>query len=84
MYQSRFNFTSSDMEFDDKSNVLETIESERFKLYPVKEKCELSSLIVKHGLRYRIGCVYYEFARKEEDVSEDKHIILMDKVIVHK
>ena len=62
------------------SENLQHIEEGRFTIYAVDKNCELSSLIVKHNLTYRIGGVYYEFARNEEDVTEDKGVILMDKV----
>lgn len=56
------------------------IEHGRFEVYPVKKNCELSSLIVEYDLKYKIGCIYYEFTRREEDVREDKSVILMEKV----
>ena len=68
-----------DIELD---TLLERIESSRFKVYPVTKKIILSSFLVEQSLTFKIGCVYYEFARKEEDISEDKHIILMSRVMI--
>ena len=62
---------------------LVSIDCKHFKVYPVEKKCELSTLIADLNLEYMIGCVYYEFAREEEDILEDKKengVILMDQV----
>ena len=34
--------------------------------------------MAKCDLSYRIGSVYYEFSREEEEIKEDKDIILMN------
>ena len=61
---------------------LDCVDPKRFRPYLVNEKCELGDFMAKCDVPYRIGSVYYEFFRDEEDIKEDKNIILMnDKVM---
>ena len=65
------------------SNDLELVQNpSNFRSIFVDKDCELTTLLVTHGLTYRRGCVYYEFARERENISEDKKIILRDEVNV--
>ena len=57
---------------------LDCVDPKRFKLYHVDMDCELGYFIAECDLPYRVGSVYYEFFREEEDITEDKEIILMD------
>ena len=67
-----------DIELD---TLLEPIENSRFNVYPVTKNTILSYFLVEKNLTFKIGCFYYEFTRNEEDISEDKHIILMRRVM---
>ena len=62
---------------------LDHVNFKRFKLYHVDENCDLGSFMAKCDVPYRIGSVYYQFSRDEEDISEDKEIILMNNEVMN-
>ena len=71
------------LKFNFKADDLDPVDPKRFKLYRVDKNCELGSFMAKCGLHYtRIGSVYYEFFRKEEIITEDKDIILMETKVI--
>ena len=49
----------------------------------MKKKCQLISFMKERKLQYRIGSVYYEFSRREEIITEDKDIILMNNKVIN-
>lgn len=59
---------------------IERIKDGEFETLVVDQACGLQNLLERHGKSYKDGYVYYEFTRGEEDISEDKKVILKDKV----
>lgn len=59
------------------------VDSGRFQQIKVTEDCELQEFIESHcKLPFKSGCAFFEFINKEEDISEKKEVLLMDKVIL--
>ena len=55
--------------------------ADRFKLLHVSEDSDLATVLKKHGFTFQAGGVFYEFTRSKETITEQKEIILMDKVL---
>ena len=59
------------------------VNSKRFKKLKVKKACQLQKLVENDcGLTYLRGCAFYEFSHKTEDISKDKEMLLMSKVLI--
>lgn len=56
------------------------VTADRFKLLHVSEDCDIATLLKKHGFTLQPGGVFYEFTRLKEKITEEKEVILMDKV----
>lgn len=54
--------------------------ADRFKVLHVSEDCDLSTLLRKQGFTFQPGGVFYEFTRSKENITEEKEVVLMDKV----
>jgi hypothetical protein len=66
---------------------LQKINQDRFKLYEIKNSCQLRDAApFKDTGDFKRGYVYYEFMHEKENISEDKEIILMRiaKVLIFK
>ena len=52
-------------------------------VHRVSHDCELREYVEnKLKLEFKRGCVFYEFVHDFEDISEDKEVILCEKVIL--
>ena len=59
------------------------VHSERFEKLDVKIDCSLIDLIeVTYKRKYKPNCAFFEFTHDSEDISEDKEVILMNKVSI--
>ena len=56
------------------------IEDDRFIRLNVDKDCELKTFIEESEYTFHRGAAFYEFTREEEDIEDDKEVILMDKV----
>ena len=59
------------------------VATDRFKLLHVSEDCDIATLIKNQGFTFQSGGVFYEFTRHKENITEEKEIVLMDKVCLH-
>ena len=46
----------------------------------MSEDSDLATLLKKKGLAFQPGGVFYEFSRSKENITEEKEVVLMDKV----
>ena len=53
----------------------------RFEVLDVNEDCELREFIERSGRPFKRGCALYQFTHEIEDISDDKEIVLMKKVV---
>lgn len=62
-----------------KSTQLESVDPKReIEKLAVKVDCSLIELIEEtHKRKFRPGCAFFEFTHQQEDISEDKEIIIM-------
>ena len=62
--------------------MLELVEvaNDRFIRLNVNKDCELKTFIEESECTFHRGAAFYEFTRAEEDIEDDKEVILMDKV----
>ena len=56
------------------------VAADRFKLLHVSEDCDLATLLRKQGFTLQPGGIFYEFTRSKENITEEKEVVLMDKV----
>lgn len=69
-----------DIDLAEQSNGLQQLDENDYETLTVDRDCELKNLLTRLKPNKK-GCVYYEFVRREEDISEvDKKVILKDKV----
>ena len=58
------------------------ISRDRFKLYTIENSCKLREATPFKDIGcFKRGYAYYEFKHEKENISEDKEIILMHKVV---
>ena len=63
------------------SDTLDSVKPERFQVLNVDEDCNLRFFVKSvHGLKYEARRFFFEFVSREEEVTDDKEIILLDKV----
>ena len=62
---------------------LESIDSGRLEILNVNKICSLRDFVEKihHLVPYNPRRFFFEFISAEEDISDDKEIIIMDKVL---
>ena len=46
----------------------------------MSEDCDIATLFKKQDLPFQPGGVFYEFTRSKENITEEKEVVLMDKV----
>ena len=59
------------------------VDPKRFQKLNVKKESQLDELIEdEYHLPYVRGCAFYEFSHDTEDVSKEKEVIVMSKVLL--
>ena len=53
----------------------------RFEILDVNKDCELREFIERSDRHFKSGCAFYQFTHEIEDISDDKEIVLMKKVV---
>ena len=57
---------------------------EHFVIFEVGKDCELKEFVEKEKkLPFTRGCAFFEFVHDVESISEDKEVVLMNKVNCH-
>jgi hypothetical protein len=41
---------------------------------------QLRQVVERRNLQFKPGCAFFEFINKQEDIDENKEVIIMDKV----
>ena len=54
------------------------VDSARFQVLAVDERCDIRTFVQKNGLLFKTGRGFYEFT-KPEKVSDKKEVVLVDK-----
>lgn len=61
---------------------LTRVDLDRFRILEVKEDIDLRSFVEEnHKLQYNARKFFFEFTSREEDIGDDKEVILMNKVV---
>ena len=55
------------------------VDSARFQVLAVDERCDIRTYVQKNGLLFKTGRGFYEFT-KPEKISDKKEVVLIDKV----
>ena len=59
---------------------LQLIKDRRVEKLDIKENCKLREAIEYRNKKFKRGHTYYEFVHDQENISEDKELIFMNKV----
>ena len=66
-----------------RSDGLKRVDLHRFRILEVKEDIDLRSFVEeKHKLQYNARKFFFEFTTREEEIGDDKEVVLMTKVAV--
>ena len=58
------------------------VDNEHFVIFKVGKDCELKEFVEEKKLPFTRGCAFFEFIHDVESISEDKEVVLMNKVVI--